>query len=168
MSLWRRWKTEGFVYCFLLGISISLPVMTVLDIFWDWPLWSRVVVLGVINAAAFYLFPYWRIRPDDTARYLDEKMPELEESCGLLLRPVAELGPLQQLQLARTEARLAVMRAPHPLRKRLLWVAGGLVVACLFSWEILFVVQRPVRIIAPVVEKKAPLPLTCGWRKESW
>lgn len=162
MSLWRRWKAEGFVYCFLLGISVSLPVMTALDIFLDWPLWSRVVVLGVINAAAFYLFPYWRIRPDDAARYLDEKVPELEESCGLLLRPVAELGPLQRLQLGRTEARLAVMRAPHPLRKRLLWATGGMLVACLLCYGIAFAGLRMLfddrSVQAEAVVETAPLP----------
>jgi hypothetical protein len=150
MSLWRRWKAEGFVYCFLLALCVSLPVMTVLHIFLDWPLWGRVIVLGILNAAAFYLFPYWRITPDDTARYLNKKMPGLEESCGLLLRPVAELGSLQQLQLARTEARLAVMRAPHPLRRRLLWAVVGLVaVSFLYVWMISIAVRK---VIAPIKE----------------
>jgi hypothetical protein len=155
MSLWRRWKTEAFVFCFLLALCVSLPVVTVLHTFLDWPLWSGAAVLVGINAAAFYLFPYWRMTPEDAARYLDGKVPELEESCVLLLRSVAELGPLQQWQVVRTESGLMGMRAPHPLRRRLLWASGGLGVAFLCGMGILFLAPGK-RMIDTDIAVKAP------------
>jgi hypothetical protein len=158
MSLWRRWKAEGFVYCCLLAICISLPVVSVLYAFLLWPYWSGGLVMIASLLAAFFLFPYWRMGPGDAVRYLDGRVPELEESCGLLLRSVDELGPLQQLQVARTEARLAGLRAPHPMRARLLWAAGGVVVAFLFSYAILFNAPGK-RMIEVAVEQKAPPPV---------
>jgi hypothetical protein len=46
------------------------------------------------------------------ARQLDDRRSDLEDSAGLLLRPVPQLNPLQRLQRARVERRLADVPPP--------------------------------------------------------
>jgi len=127
-ALRRRWKAEGILYCLLLGLAVSIALASLLSAFSGWNWWLSVLFLVVSFFGAFWIFPYWRITLTDTARYLDRQLPELEESCGLLLRPVLELGPLERLQAVRTEARLRSVSVPVPFRRRLL-IAGGLFLA---------------------------------------
>jgi hypothetical protein len=131
--LQRQWKAESFVYCLLLALAGAVLLTAVLHTGLGWPLWvgGPAVLLCLVISLA--LSPYWRITLADTASYLDRMLPELEESCGLLLRGGAELGPLEKLQAARTAERLTRIRAPHPLRRKLFVAAGLLVLAALLS-----------------------------------
>jgi hypothetical protein len=130
-ALQKRWKAESIVYCLLLGLAVSILPGVMVSVV------AGVLVLVLSFAVALIFFPYWRLTLMDTARYLDRQLPELEESCGLLLRPVSELGPLERLQAARTEARLWSMDVPMPFRRRLL-IAGGLFLAAvILGWGVL-------------------------------
>ena len=131
--LQRRWKAESFVYCLLLALAGSVLLTAVLHAGMGWPLWVGGPVVLLCLAISLALSPYWRITRTDTARYLDRMLPELEESCGLLLRGAAELGPLEKLQAARTAERLALIRAPRPLRQKLVVATGLFVLAVLLS-----------------------------------
>src|ERR1700754_1866846 len=123
-ALQKRWKAESIVYCLLLGIAVSILLASVLSFFSGWNWWVGVAFLVVSFPVALWVFPYWRITLSDAARYLDRQLPELEESCELLLRPVSELGPLERLQAARTVARLRSVKAPMPFRRKLLIAVG--------------------------------------------
>lgn len=131
--LQRQWKAESFVYCLLLALAGGVLLTAVLHAGMGWPLWvgGPAGVLCLVIALA--LSPYWRITLTDTARYLDRVLPELEESCGLLLRGGAELGPLEKLQAVRTAERLTRIRAPDPLRQKLIVATGLFVLAVLLS-----------------------------------
>ena len=118
-ALQRRWKAESILYCLLLGLAVSILPGVMVSVV------AGVLALVLSFAVALWIFPYWRITLTDTARYLDRQLPELEESCGLLLRPVSELGPLERLQAARTEARFRLVSVPMPFRRKLFF-AGGL------------------------------------------
>jgi hypothetical protein len=131
--LQRRWKAESFVYCLLLALAGGVLLTAVLHAGMGWPLWSGGPAVLLCLVISLALSPYWRITRTDTARYLDRMLPELEESCGLLLRGGAELGPLEKLQAARTAERLDLIRAPHPLRQKLVVAAGLLVLAVVVS-----------------------------------
>jgi hypothetical protein len=125
-ALQKRWKAESIVYCLLLGLAVSILLASVLSVLpgWDW--WVAGVLSFVLTfPVALWIFPHWRLTLSDTASYLDRQLPELEESCWLLLRPVSELGPLERLQAVRTEGRLRSVTVPMPLRRKLL-LAGGL------------------------------------------
>ena len=125
-ALQKRWKAESIVYCLLLGLAVSILLASVLSVLLGWSWWVVGVLFFVVSfPVALWIFPYWRITLSDTASYLDRQLPALEESCGLLLRPVSELGPLERLQAVRTESRLRSATVPMPLRHRLL-VAGGM------------------------------------------
>ncbi len=137
LSLRRRWKWSGIVFCALLALAIGLPVTAILHLIFLAPIWLAIPVFGIGFAASLFLFPYWRIQPMDTARYLDRHVPELEESSWLLLQPESELGMLQRLQAARTTKQLAEIRTPHPLRKKLLWATVGVFLGILISYGVL-------------------------------
>jgi len=139
-ALHRRWKAEGILYCLLLGLAVSILPGVMVSV--------AVGVLALLFsfAVALVVFPYWRLTLMDIARYMDRALPELEESCGLLLRPVSELGPLERLQAARTEDRLRSVSVPVPFRRKLLF-AGGLVLgAVILGGIVSFAVGRDARL----------------------
>ena len=131
--LQRQWKAESFVYCLLLALAGAVLLTAVLHTGLGWPLWAGGPAVLLCLVISLALSPYWRITLADTASYLDRMLPELEESCGLLLRGGAELGPLEKLQVARTAEKLSLIRAPHPLRRKLFVAAGLFVLAVLMS-----------------------------------
>jgi hypothetical protein len=164
LSLQKRWKAESFAYCLLLSLAVSLLTTTLLHVGWGWPLWTGAPILTGCYLSALFLFPYWRVTLAEVARYLDKQVPELEESCGLLLQPAGQLGSLEKLQAARTEARLEPLRAPRPLYKKLLSAGGWLVVALLLSGGIGMAGRAPALrggrpaagAVAAVAEKPTP------------
>ncbi len=131
--LQRQWKGESFVYCLLMALAGGVLLTAVLHAGMGWPLWVGGPAVVLCLSLSLALSPFWRVTLADTARYLDRMLPELEESCGLLLRGGAELGPLEKLQAARTAEKLARIRAPHPLRRRLIFATGLFVLAVLLS-----------------------------------
>jgi hypothetical protein len=111
---------QGLVFCGLLSVAVSLLLMAVLARWGYGSSWYGALSFGVMCWIALMIFPAWRVTVADTARILDKHLPELEESCGLLLRPEEELGPLERLQAGRVKDRLHAQRLPHPLRKKLI------------------------------------------------
>src|SRR6186713_522801 len=108
-SLQRQWKWQGLLYCLLLALAGSL-LATVLLVRWlAFSPWMGLPVFVVFFLLALIFFPYWRISLADTARFLNERVPELEESCGLLLLPRSSLGSLERLQADRTAGRLGLL-----------------------------------------------------------
>lgn len=120
LSVQRRWAVQGLIFCGLLAIAVSLLLTIVLHRWGYGSLWYGIALFAVICCAALLVFPSWRVTVVDVARILDRHVPELEESCGLLLKPAEELGALEKLQVVRVGQRLSRARLPHPLRKRLI------------------------------------------------
>ena len=164
----RRWKAESFVYCLLLAMAGAVLLTVVLHTGLGWPLWTGGPAVFLCLVISLALSPYWRITLADTARYLDRISPELEESCGLLLRESAELGALEKLQVARTAEKLSRIRAPHPLRRKLFAAAGLLVLAVLLSAGIARMrakkKESKVVVMEEVMEKAAPGVLSVSIR----
>ena len=173
-SLQRQWKWQGLLYCLLLALAGSL-LATVLLVRWlAFSPWMGLPVFVVFFLLALIFFPYWRISLADTARFLNERVPELEESCGLLLLPRSSLGSLERLQADRTAGRLGLLqqlqgvrsggtmtpgRAPHPLRKRLFMAAGLLAGACLVTALVWIRGGKIKQLTAPVVAAKPALEM---------
>src|ERR1700679_3031364 len=129
----RRWRIEGLLYCGLLALAVGLVVWAVLHWLWGWPWWAGIFVWVVVWGVLMAVFPVWRLGLADIAVFLDGRLPELEESCGLLLRPAGELSGLERLQVARVEERFGRLEMPRPFRRRLLLAAGWLGLAVLVS-----------------------------------
>lgn len=163
-SLRRQWRRQSIAYCLLLALSATLLLTGAVHRWMQWPLWTGVFMLAVFFGAALFLFPYWRITLQEISRLLDSRLPQLEESCGLLLKPAEELGLLERLQAARTEAALIPARAPRPLEKKLQLATCLLVGAVIgYTWISLAGVKSPSTFSTPVsspsthgVERPAP------------
>ncbi|MDO6434975.1 hypothetical protein Q4E93_30455 [Flavitalea sp. BT771] len=112
--------TQGLVFCGLLSLAVSLLLMAVLARWGYGSLWYGAVFFIVVYGITLWLFPSWRVTVVDIARILDKRLPDLEESCGLLLRPVEALGALERLQAERVRERLHAQRLPQPLQKKLI------------------------------------------------
>jgi hypothetical protein len=159
----RRWRIEGLLYCGLLALAVGLVVWAVLHWLWGWPWWAGLFVWVVVWGVLMAVFPVWRLGLADIAVFLDGRLPELEESCGLLLRPAGELSGLERLQVARVEERFGRLEMPRPFRRRLLLAAGWLGLAVLVSMGLGWIGGRTVvgggvgRVMeARVVEPVAP------------
>jgi hypothetical protein len=132
-ALQKRWKAESFFYCLLLAFAGSVLLTTALHVGAGWPLWTGWPIGVLLLVAALFLFPYWRMGLTDIVRYLDQLLPELEESCGLLLRDGSELGSLERLQAGRVEAKLERVAVPDPVRRKVWFGVGWLLMAVLLS-----------------------------------
>jgi hypothetical protein len=122
--LCKRWRIQALLYCGLLALAVTLVFWAVLHLVWAWPWWTGLFVLGGSFVPALAFYPFWRLTLADIAVFLDGQLPELEDSCGLLLRPAVELSGLERLQVTRVEERFGRLKMPRPFRRRL-WVATG-------------------------------------------
>ena len=131
--LCRRWRIAGLLYCGLLALAVSLVFWAVLHLVWGWPWWAGLFLTGVFFSLVLAFYEFWRLSLADIAVFLNSRLPELEDSCGLLLRPAGELSGLERLQVARVTDRLGQLEMPRPFRRRLGVAAGWLGVAVLVS-----------------------------------
>jgi hypothetical protein len=157
----RRWRAESLLYCGLLALSVALPVSLGLRLWLDWPFWAGFVVLIVLFGAFLFVVPFWRLSLTDIVVYLDRTVPEMEESCWLLLRPGVELNGLERLQVARVEERLGRVRMPRPFYGRLLRAFGWLGLALVTSF-VLGAVRRQKRVEHIVASPVVRVPAVAG------
>ncbi len=132
-ALQKQWKAESIVYCLLLALAATVLLTVGVHAVAGWAWWAGWPIGFCCLLTSLLIFPYWRISLTDTYRYLDRVLPELEESCGLLLCDVVELGPLEKLQAARTAEKLHRLRVPDPLRKKVRTAVGLLGLAVLLG-----------------------------------
>ena len=123
-TVWLRWRAGGIVFCLLVALAATVAVVEVGWSDFEWPMWALLPVFAGSFGGALLLFPTWRIRLADVVSYLDRRLPELEDSCGLLLRRPEDLGRLERLQAARVEERLLSAKLPRPMLRRLLFGIG--------------------------------------------
>ena len=92
-------------------LAIAVPlVLAAAALAWRWlgtPAALAVLALGLALAAAVAVYRARRFDARWVVRRLDADRPDMEDSTDLLLAAPAALGPLQQLQRARLQARLA-------------------------------------------------------------
>jgi len=133
---------EGFLFCLLVALAVAMVLTVVAHDVFGRPWWMGALLFAGCFAAALWRVRTWRIGVGDVASYLDRQLPELEESCGLLLRPVEELGKLERLQMMRVEERLLPAPIPRPMLRRLIWGMGMLCIAVGVSWGIGWMVEH--------------------------
>jgi hypothetical protein len=138
-TIWRRWRAESLLYCLLVALAVAVILTAAAHRWLYWPWWAGVLLLGGAFGSVLLVLPVWRMRISDVASYLDRQLPELEESCGLLLRSSGELGLLDRLQAGRVEQRLSALDSlPRPMFRRLLsgvaFVLAAVLAGYLISW----------------------------------
>ena len=124
---------EALLYCLLLASAVALVPATAGHVLAGWPWWFGGVLLAAGWVGALTVIPLWRLQLTDIAVYLDRRLPAMEESCCLLLRPEEELSGMQQWQARRVRRRLEGLPMPRPFYARLWRAAGWLGLAALVS-----------------------------------
>src|ERR1700761_6334657 len=89
-----RWRLSGLLYSGLLSFAVAVVVTRVSSIWWGEAVW----IVG------FVLLTNWKMRMSSIVSFLNRRVPELEESCELLLK--TDLNGLEQLQAAKIGGRL--------------------------------------------------------------
>jgi len=133
---------EGFLFCLLVALAAAMVLTEVAHGVFGRPWWTGGLFFAGCFGVALWRFRFWRIRVVDVVSYLDRQLPELEESCGLLLRPVEELGNLERLQVMRVEGRLLSARIPRPMLKKLICGVGMVGIAVGVSMGIGWMVEH--------------------------
>ncbi|MFT3827135.1 MAG: DUF4175 family protein [Chitinophagaceae bacterium] len=158
-ALQKKWKLSNLLYCLLLALSVTILVEVILHTCWQVSWWYAVLIFVVLSVLFLLLFPPNKITAKEVARYLDRKIPSLEESTGLLLQPASSLSALQQLQVQKLNDQLQQARLPHPFRKKIQRAALLLLAVCMISSTMLLFIhvadqQEALGNIVPKVEEK--------------
>jgi hypothetical protein len=132
-GLHKKWKREGLLYCGLLALAVSLVLWEIMHLVWGWSWLAGLFVLVVVDGVLVMVFPIWRLGLADITVFLNGRLPELEDSCGLLLRPAAALNGLERLQVAKVEERFKTLEIPRPFRRRIRVAVGWLGLAVVVS-----------------------------------
>ena len=161
-ALRQRWRAESFAYCGLLAVAGCLPLAVLLHSDAGWPWWVGLPIGVVAGVFVLWGVPYWRMSVADIARYLDRCMPELEESCGLLLRDRSDLGLLERLQAGRVQAKLEGLVVPDPVRRKVWFGVGWLAAAVLLSVGVAALAgyRAPVRVVWGSAARGLSRPIT--------
>lgn len=115
-QLRRQWIRTAVATNVLLALS-SIAIMFVilvkflkLDGWWLLP-------LALLSAIAIFLLrTQWKLSKDDVARYINQAVPQAEESIQLLLQPKESLGFLEQLQVRKVEGIVTSLISINPLK----------------------------------------------------
>jgi hypothetical protein len=120
----RRWRRRWVAVATLAGAATGLLVGVIMG-----PILHLMAALpGVLAATgtvAWVLRRRGRMGAAAIARHLNRTVPAVEESADLLLLPEEDLSPLERLQRARVERRLAVLAPPPRLPTRGVYLACG-------------------------------------------
>ena len=137
---WRRYALRR-TGALLLPVAAGGILLLVLARFWPLPGWAvGGAALLLVTFAIIQLRRYWNADLTPTARRLDRRFPELEDSTGLLLRESSSLNLLESLQQQRVSRRLEELQStgntllPVNFRPALGWAGLLLVLAGLAWW----------------------------------
>lgn len=123
-TLRSKWMSFTIAADLFISIATAFFIVVLVHIFFPrWYGWAWLSFLPVFGCL-FFMQRVWAINERAVLRLLDQTYPQLEESSGLLLRPLSSLNLLEQLQYRRTTQALAAIEAPLNLLKRIVWPAA--------------------------------------------
>lgn len=140
-----------------------LPLLVAAAV-WRWHSTLAASLVAIAGFLSLTIFAWRRARRFDRQwliRQLDAQRPDMEDSADLLFAEDARLSPLQQLQRARLQQRLATTAAPDlrpawsSSRIAATWIVGALGVALLVFWPS----RQATTALAPSTEN---LPVVAG------
>lgn len=86
-----------------LSLGISLLTGSLAKYIFGTGNWFYFAIFALVAGVFLCFHPLWKINEQHIVRHLDCHFPELEESTGLILKPQAKLGTLEQLQVDKIE-----------------------------------------------------------------
>ena len=141
LRLQRRWKKEIFWIRLLQSFSLAslmaalLYVITGISLLWAIPLFILLVVI------LLWLDPTWGITAQEVSRFLNRKIPFMEESAHLLLKQKEGLNVLEWMQVKKLEDRLPEIEWPHPFHKTWRFTIIALTLSVLLSLGIVWMLR---------------------------
>ncbi len=154
-------RTRSVVDDVLLWLPLPLLVAAAV---WRWHSALAASLVAIAGFLSLTIFAWRRARRFDRQwliRQLDAQRADMEDSADLLFAEDARLNPVQQLQRARLQQRLATTAAPdlRPAwsspRITATWIVGALCVALLVFWPS----RQATTALAPSTEN---LPVVAG------
>ena len=132
-TLQKRWTFLSFLPDLLLSLAAGIFTAGVLKLLLVSQAWIAPVALLCVLVLLGYLHKFWQVSRPDVARYLNSRVPELQESAQLLLRPASSLSMLEQLQADRIGKLLGTIRQPAFPRGKIIRAAIALTAALLVA-----------------------------------
>jgi len=118
IALKKRWIIFSIGRVLLFSVAISLVITTLSSCFFQL---GAIIFLPCFILLFFLLSlgtKYWLISETDISRYIDLHIPAVEESSSLLLKPIATLSFLEQLQAQKVNTVLQLEKQPSaPLQQ---------------------------------------------------
>lgn len=119
-GLQKKWILFSFLRVFLYSLAIAIVIMALVNRLLLWPEWTLFPVFLLLLIIWILIGPFWKISALDISRYLDSRVPQLEESTALLLQPEGSLNVLQRLQAQKINSLLPQVSLPdEPVKKKL-------------------------------------------------
>jgi hypothetical protein len=97
----------------LLSVAIGTGAGIILSVLFSITAWCIVVFILLTAGILLAIRRPWQIEYKAIAGFLNATYPELEESCNLVLKPVAEMNLLERLQLLKVERVLQQVPGRH-------------------------------------------------------
>jgi len=82
--------------------------------------WWFIAFFLIVSAGLFFAHRIWKLKDSGIVQLLDQTYPALEESTGLLLRPISSLNSLEILQYKKAGENLLAIPSPLQPWKKLL------------------------------------------------
>ncbi|WP_316748567.1 DUF4175 family protein [Pedobacter gandavensis] len=143
--LQKQWSVLLLFRILVLSLGLTLIFGAFMAYLFDWSAWVIVAVFLIIFCLLSWLKPFWKVSSHQICRHLNERYPELEESAGLLLKPIATttawgaIGQLERLQQHKVnQVMMNLSPAPKPPFRKLAWPALVLVVGLAMTLGISF------------------------------
>jgi len=133
LSLRKKWMINAALSASLFAISAAFILNMILFKIFLLSFWWVVPLFIIAFGSVLFLNRSWDITALDVAKFLNKKYPQLEESCGLYLKPAEELNQLEKLQLERVEIVISVIERPKEFIKLLRISALTLIFALIVS-----------------------------------
>ncbi len=138
-SFRRQWQRSAFLVHLMVALGLTAVISVLVCKAHNGPLWCAIPIGCCCLLTLLLPSRSWRVGDREVVRYFNANYPELEESCGLLLKPAETLGMLEQLQVKKIGQILDQVPAPRPYRQQLriavLFFAGALLVSiALYIW----------------------------------
>lgn len=133
----QRWVLFTILSDCLVAAGAGWLLAVLMHQIFRWPYGWGLIGAFVVFLLFFYIHRIWLVREKEIAQLLDQRYPQLEESCGLLLQPPASLNTLEALQYRRTTQALNQIKSPLALTKKIIVPLGLFAILLIAGWVLL-------------------------------
>jgi len=117
-KLRKRWIIFSFGKILLFSLAFTLVISALLYHFLHLGVFALLLSFTLLFISFSLKSRYWKISVVSISRFVDLHFPEVEESCGLLLKPIESLSFLEQLQMEKVNSLLQFQKQPgEPLKQ---------------------------------------------------